>query len=237
MNKNKKVFFKDLGNYPYKKTWEYQETLLNRIVAQKKEKQKKNENLLTSNYFLYVEHPPVYTLGRSGNINNLLINNQQLKQKDIEFVRTNRGGDITFHGKGQIVGYPILDLENFWKDIHKYLRNLEEMVILTLKEYGIKGERSKGETGVWIDCNTPFVRKICAIGVRSSRWVTMHGFAFNINTNLKYFDYIIPCGITGKAITSLQKELKKTIPMSEVKKKLNKYFENLFNIELVRKWK
>jgi len=236
VSKNKKVFFKDLGIYPYTDAWKYQENLLNDIIKQKKQKQKENKKIITSNHFLYVEHPSVYTLGKSGNLNNLLINNEQLKQKEIEFVHTNRGGDITFHGKGQIVGYPILDLENFWTDIHKYLRNLEEIVILTLKEYGIKGERSKGETGVWIDINPPFARKICAIGVRASRWVTMHGFAFNINTDLKYFDYIIPCGITGKTVTSLQKELKKTIPINEVKLKINKHFETLFGAALVN-WK
>ena len=183
------------------------------------------------NYFLFVEHPNVYTLGKSGDLSNLLINEQQLKEKEATYYKINRGGDITYHGPGQIVGYPILDLENFFTDIHKYLRFLEEVIIKTLAEYGIKGERSDGETGVWIDTGTPFARKICAMGIRSSRWVTMHGFALNVNTNLGYFDHIIPCGIRGKAVTSLEVELGRKIELSEVKEKILNHFKDLFEVE------
>jgi lipoyl(octanoyl) transferase len=177
---------------------------------------------------LWVEHPAVFTLGKSGKMEHLLIDQKTLHQKGIEFYATNRGGDITFHGPGQIVGYPILDLDNFFTDIHKYLRLLEEMVILTLKEYGIVGTRSEGETGVWLDVGTPFARKICALGVRASRWVTMHGFAFNINTDLSYFDHIVPCGIQEKGVTSLAKELGKEMDIELVKEKIKIHFQNLF---------
>ena len=181
---------------------------------------------------LWVEHTPVFTLGKSGKEEHLLLDKERLKEKEIEFYATNRGGDITFHGPGQIVGYPILDLDNFFTDIHKYLRLLEEMVVLTLKEYGIEGTRSKGETGVWLDVETPYARKICAIGVRASRWVTMHGFAFNINTDLSYFEGIVPCGIQGKGVTSLAKELGIQVSEVEVKEKLKNYFQKLFDVEL-----
>jgi lipoyl(octanoyl) transferase len=187
----------------------------------------------TPNYFLWVEHPPVITLGKSGAVDHLLLNEKQLQKHGIEYYKTNRGGDITFHGPGQVVGYPILDLENFFTDIHKYLRLLEETVILTLKEYDLKGVRSPGETGVWLDAETPFARKICALGVKASRWVTMHGFAFNINTDLAYFDYIVPCGIQGKGVTSLKAELKKEISLIEVKEKLAKHFQNLFEAKFI----
>jgi lipoyl(octanoyl) transferase len=181
-----------------------------------------------------VEHPHVYTLGKSGDIKNLLVTEEQLAQKQAAFYKINRGGDITYHGPGQVVGYPILDLENFFSDIHKYLRFLEEMIILTLAEYDIKSERSPGETGVWLDIGTPFARKICALGVRSSRWVTMHGFAFNVNANLGYFDNIVPCGIKEKAVTSLNVELGVTeVSMEEVKQKLTKHFVALFEAEIV----
>src|SRR5690606_731016 len=181
---NKGVYINDLGLKDYKETWDFQETLFQEIIDIKIRNRRENRSEETPNYFLFVEHPHVYTLGKSGDMSNLLVNQEQLEEKEVSFYKINRGGDITYHGPGQIVGYPILDLENFFTDIHKYLRLLEEMIILTLAEYGIKGQRSDGETGVWIDVGTPFARKICAMGVRSSRWVTMHGFAFNVNADL-----------------------------------------------------
>ncbi len=229
---NKKVELQDLGFKDYKQTWDYQEQLFKGIVDAKIKNRKEALQLTTNNYFLFVEHPHVYTLGKSGDISNLLLNESQLKDKGATFYKINRGGDITYHGPGQIVGYPILDLENFFTDIHKYLRFLEEMIILTLAEYGLKAERSEGETGVWLDVGTPFARKICAMGVRASRWVTMHGFALNVNANLGYFDNIIPCGIRGKAVTSLNVELGvKEVSIAEVKEKLLKHFLDLFEAE------
>ena len=216
----KKVQLLDLGSKDYKETWEVQEKLFQGIVDIKIENRKNNTELSTPNYFIFVEHPHVYTLGKSGDISNLLLNEEQLSQKGATFYKINRGGDITYHGPGQIVGYPILDLDNFFTDIHKYLRFLEEVIIKTLEEYGIKSERSEGETGVWLDVGTPFARKICALGVRTSRWVTMHGFALNVTTNLGYFDNIIPCGIKGKAVTSLEAELDRKVPLEEVKGKI-----------------
>jgi lipoyl(octanoyl) transferase len=231
---NKRVDIQDLGHKDYKDTWEYQETLFKNILDIKIKNRKENSNLTTPNYFLFVEHPHVYTLGKSGDMSNLLLNEVQLTQKGATFYKINRGGDITYHGPGQIVGYPILDLDNFFTDIHKYLRFLEEVIILTLDEYGLKAERSPGETGVWLDVGTPFARKICAMGVRASRWVTMHGFALNVNTNLGYFDNIIPCGIRGKAVTSLNVELgMENIDETEVKEKLLKHFANLFEAEVL----
>jgi len=231
---NKKVTLQDLGTKDYKETWDYQETLFQSIIDTKIKIRREDAKLETSNYFLFVEHPHVYTLGKSGDIKNLLVTEEQLVQKQATFYKINRGGDITYHGPGQVVGYPILDLENFFSDIHKYLRFLEEMIILTLAEYGIKSERSPGETGVWLDIGTPFARKICALGVRSSRWVTMHGFAFNVNANLGYFDNIVPCGIKEKAVTSLNVELGVTeVSMEEVKQKLTKHFVALFEAEIV----
>ncbi|TYA53317.1 lipoyl(octanoyl) transferase LipB [Formosa maritima] len=232
---NKIIELQDLGSKDYKDTWDYQEFLFKGIVDTKIKNRREDANLETSNYFLFVEHPHVYTLGKSGDMSNLLINEEQLKAKGASFYKVNRGGDITYHGPGQIVGYPILDLENFFTDIHKYLRILEEMIILTLAEYGLKAERSKGETGVWLDVETPFARKICAMGVRASRWVTMHGFALNVNANLGYFDNMIPCGIRGKAVTSLNVELgKKEVDEAEVKEKLLKHFAVLFEAEVVK---
>ena len=231
MKTNRKILLKDLGLKDYKDIWDYQSTLLTSIINVKKYNRKNSTKNPTKNYFLFVEHPNVYTLGKSGNLNNLLINEQQLKEKEATYYKINRGGDITYHGPGQIVGYPILDLENFFTDIHKYLRLLEEVIIKTIAEYGIKGERSDGETGVWIDTGTPFARKICAMGIRSSRWVTMHGFALNVNTNLGYFDHIIPCGIRGKAVTSLEVELGRKIELSEVKEKILIHFKALFEVE------
>ena len=209
-----------------------QEDFFNQIIAVKRANRQNDIQEPTKNYLLWVEHPPVFTLGKSGKEEHLLLDKERLKEKEIEFYATNRGGDITFHGPGQIVGYPILDLDNFFTDIHKYLRLLEEMVVLTLKEYGIEGTRSKGETGVWLDVETPYARKICAIGVRASRWVTMHGFAFNINTDLSYFEGIVPCGIQGKGVTSLAKELGIQVSEVEVKEKLKNYFQKLFDVEL-----
>ena len=228
---SKKIYIQDLGFKAYQETWDYQTELLQKAVKIKFDNRKNDTQHLTKNHFLFVEHPHVYTLGKSGDISNLLLNEQQLEAKGITFFKINRGGDITYHGPGQIVGYPILDLENFFTDIHKYLRLLEETIILTIAEYGLKGSRSEGETGVWLDVGTPFVRKICALGVRASRWVTMHGFALNVNTNLGYFDHIIPCGIRGKAVTSIQVELGKEIPLDEVKEKIKKHFSELFDAE------
>ena len=235
MNKhlNKTIKVIDLGKQAYKPVWDLQEQQLNTIVEQKRKNRSATEPTPTSNYLYWVEHPPVITLGKSGLPKHLLLDEKQLQEKGIEFFTTNRGGDITFHGPGQLVGYPILDLENFFSDIHKYLRLLEEAIILTLEEYGLKAERSEGETGVWLDVGTPFARKICAMGVRASRWVTMHGFALNVNANLGYFDNIIPCGIRGKAVTSLNVELaQKTVDEKEVKEKLLKHFSALFEADI-----
>ena len=188
---NRKIKFIDLRLIDYNEAWDFQQKLFDEIVIIKKKNRKDSTNKKTPNYFLLVEHPHVYTLGKSGNMSNLLIDETELKNNDASFYKINRGGDITYHGPGQIVGYPILDLENFFTDIHKYLRFLEEVIILTLKNYEIKGERNQGKTGVWIDTKTPFPRKICAMGVRASRWVTMHGFALNANVDLNYFNNII----------------------------------------------
>ncbi len=230
---NKVVTLQELGLKDYKETWDYQESLFKGILDQKIRNRREEGTDPTSNYLLFVEHPHVYTLGKSGDKSNLLIDEEQLKQKNASFYKINRGGDITYHGPGQIVGYPILDLENFFSDIHKYLRLLEEVIILTLAEYGVKAERSPGETGVWLDVGTPFVRKICAMGVRASRWVTMHGFAFNVNADLGYFDNIVPCGIKGKAVTSLNVELGvPEVSTEEIKEKIKKHFTALFEAEL-----
>ena len=232
---NKEVILTDLGLKDYKDTWDYQELLFKSVLDTKIKNRREELSLATKNYFLFVEHPHVYTLGKSGDMNNLLVDEIQLQKKGATFYKINRGGDITYHGPGQIVGYPILDLDNFFTDIHKYLRFLEEMVILTLAEYGLKAERSHGETGVWLDVGTPFARKICAMGVRASRWVTMHGFALNINADLGYFDLMIPCGIKDKAVTSLNIELgKKEVDIEEVKEKLLKHFSVLFEAELIK---
>jgi lipoyl(octanoyl) transferase len=230
---NKKIERQDLGLRDYKQTWDYQEQLFKSIVDTKIKNRREDSNIPTNNYFLFVEHPHVYTLGKSGDMSNLLVDEAELKAKNASFYKVNRGGDITYHGPGQIVGYPILDLDNFFTDIHKYLRFLEEMIILTLAEYGLKAERSTGETGVWLDVGTPFARKICAMGVRASRWVTMHGFALNVNANLGYFDLMVPCGIRGKAVTSLNVELGvKEVSVEDVKEKLLKHFVHLFEAEI-----
>lgn len=232
---NKKVAIQDLGIKDYKETWDYQELLFQQTVDLKIKNRREERIMQTPNHFLFVEHPHVYTLGKSGDVSNLLVDEEQLSARGAKFYKINRGGDITYHGPGQIVGYPILDLDNFFTDIHKYLRFLEEMVILTLQEYGLNAERSEGETGVWLDVGTPFARKICAMGVRASRWVTMHGFALNVNADLGYFDLMIPCGIKGKSVTSLNVELgKKEISMENVKEKLLNHFSKLFDAEFIK---
>jgi lipoyl(octanoyl) transferase len=245
------VLFRDLGNMEYQHAWDLQEQLLKENVTVKTAIRNKQtalsapsneggweagseEELQTSHYLLFVEHPPVYTLGKSGDMSHVLISEEERAAKGISFYNTNRGGDITFHGKEQLVGYPILDLDKFYTDLGKYLRSLEEVIILTMAGYGLKGERSPGETGVWLDASIPGKeRKICAMGIRCSRWITMHGFAFNVNTDLTYFDYIIPCGIQNKQVTSLEKELGRSLDMHEVKEKVKKNFEKVFGVELV----
>jgi len=238
------VIFRDLGSKGYKDAWEYQELLLNQNVQLKAEwrnaqgspgtRTDSEDRLQTTNYLLFVEHPPVFTLGKSGQMSNVLIGQEQMTERGIEFFKTNRGGDITFHGPGQLVGYPVLDLEQFYTDIGRYLRSIEEVIIRTLADYGIIGERSKGETGVWIDPDQPGrERKICAIGVRCSRWITMHGFAFNVNTELSYFDHIVPCGIQNKKVTSLKQELGFAPDMAEVKRRVMTHFENVFATQLL----
>lgn len=231
---NKKIKVTDLGSKDYQETWDFQEQLFQKILSIKSENKKHDTFNETPNHLLFVEHPHVYTLGKSGDVSNLLIDEKQLKEKEASFYKINRGGDITYHGPGQVVGYPILDLENFFTDIHKYLRLLEESVILTLEEYGVKSGRSEGETGVWLDVGTPFARKICAMGVRASRWVTMHGFALNVNSDLGYFDHIIPCGIRGKAVASLNVELGvDKVNEEEVKERIKKHFSQLFEATLI----
>lgn len=229
-----KIQVQDLGLIDYKEAWDFQEKLFKANVDAKIENRRADKTITeTINHFIFCEHPHVYTLGKSGNESHLLLSENLLKQKNATYYKINRGGDITYHGPGQIVGYPILDLDKFFTDIHKYLRFLEEMIILTLAEYGIEAGRYEGFTGVWIDADNPLkARKISAMGVRCSRWVTMHGFAFNINTDLDYFNNIVPCGITDKQVTSLQKELNRKIDVNEVKQKLKKHFSQLFEAEL-----
>ncbi|MEI6488990.1 MAG: lipoyl(octanoyl) transferase LipB [Bacteroidota bacterium] len=230
------VKFLDWGLIDYKQAWDDQEKLFDGIVQTKISNRAlpTTEQINTANYLIFCEHPHVYTLGKSGDEQNLLVNESELKEKQATYYKINRGGDITYHGPGQLVGYPILDLDNFFTDIHKYLRFLEEMVILTLAEYGIEGGRSAGETGVWLDAGNPLkARKICAMGVRASRWVTMHGFAFNLNTDLNYFKNIIPCGIADKAVTSLNTELGRKVDETEVKQKMKNHFTQLFACTLI----
>lgn len=232
---NKKVNFQNLGLIDYQEAWDYQEKLLHAIIEKKiNNRNKSSENQeYTENHLLFCEHPHVYTLGKSGDEKHILLTNEALKEKKASFYKINRGGDITYHGPGQIVGYPILDLENFFTDIHKYLRYLEEAVILTLKEFNIEAGRIAGLTGVWLDHEKQKnPRKICALGVKSSRWVTMHGFAFNVNTDLAYFNHIIPCGIADKAVTSLEKELNAPQDMQVVQKKLVKHLSAIFEMQL-----
>ncbi len=233
---NKEIQLQELGLRDYRETWDYQEKLFQEILKLKIRNRREDLQLSTPNYLLLVEHPHVYTLGKSGDLSHLLLDETQLQARNAQFYKSNRGGDITYHGPGQVVGYPILDLENFFTDIHKYLRFLEEVIILTLQEYGLDAKRSKGETGVWLDVDTPYARKICAMGVRASRWVTMHGFALNVNTDLGYFDHIIPCGIKGKAVTSLNVELgQREVPMADVQQKLLKHFAEIFEAEYITK--
>jgi lipoyl(octanoyl) transferase len=235
------VIFEDLGTKSYKEVWDYQETLLKKnadiklLFRYKDPLPEPLNEIPTQHQLLFVEHPPVYTLGKSGKEEHVLINAEERERLGIEYFRINRGGDITFHGPGQLVGYPILDLERFKTDLGWYLRTLEETVILTMAEYGLKGERSVGETGVWLDAHIKGKeRKICAMGIKCSRWITMHGFAFNINTDLGYFSHIVPCGIENKSVTSLKKELGMEIQMDEVKYRFKKNFENLFECILIR---
>ena len=229
---NKKVKFQDLGVKDYQPTWDYQEELLKQNLDIKIHNRENPENLKpTDNHLLFVEHPHVYTLGKRGHETNLLANENKLKEIEATYVKVNRGGDITYHGFGQVVGYPILDLENFYTDIHRYMRDLEEVIIRTIAEYGLIGERSPGETGVWFDVGKPYARKICALGVKASRWITIHGFALNVNTDMKYFDYIIPCGISDKQVTSMQRELEKEVDYEEVKEKIKKHFVDVFGCE------
>ncbi len=240
-----KVIFEDLGIINYKSAWDYQESLVKKNIELKSEARKKYamdmepeitgraKLIPTVNHLLFCEHPPVYTLGRSGNMKNMLLREHEIEEKEIEFFKTNRGGDITFHGLQQVVGYPILDLSKFYTDIGKYLRNLEEVIILTIAAYGITGERSKGETGVWIDPGIPGKeRKICAMGIRCSRWITMHGFALNVNTDLSYFNNIVPCGIVNKQVTSIEKELGYKVNFEEVKETIRNNFELVFDVAI-----
>jgi lipoyl(octanoyl) transferase len=228
---NKSVHVRDLGLIDYKEAWDYQEALFKDIIDLKIENRNAGTNLPTQNYVLFCEHPHVYTLGKSGDENHLLLNADKLAEHKATYYKINRGGDITYHGPGQLVVYPILDLDNFFTDIHKYMRFLEETVIRTLKHYGIHGERFDGLTGVWLDPTTPHARKICALGVKSSRWVTMHGIGFNVNSDLSYFNHIIPCGIDDKAVTSVQQEIGREVDMEEIKSILLKEMADLFNFQ------
>ena len=229
---NKEVFFEDWGLLDYQEAWDKQETMFTSIVDQKIRNRSLDVPDSTKNYLVFVEHPHVYTLGKSGKPENLLLNEEELKLKAASYYKINRGGDITYHGPGQIVGYPILDLDNFFTDIHLYLRTLEEAVILTLADYGISAGRYPGFTGVWLDADNDKARKICAMGVRCSRWVTMHGFAFNVNPDLDYFNNIVPCGIDDKDVTSMQRELGREADISEVKDILKNHISTLFNMHI-----
>ncbi len=222
----KQTIYKDLKNISYKEAWGYQELLFNELLSAKR------KEVVSNNYLLFCEHPPVFTLGKSGTEANLLMSKDFLEKQGIEYFKINRGGDITFHGPGQIVGYPIIDLEQFEMGVKQYIHALEQVIIKTLSDYNIKSERLEGSTGVWLDTKGKNPRKICAIGVRASRYVTMHGFAFNINTNMEYYSYINPCGITDKTVTSLQQEIGKAIDLEEVKTKLKNYFVEVFGMEL-----
>ncbi|KMQ70915.1 lipoyl(octanoyl) transferase LipB [Chryseobacterium koreense] len=238
LTQNKTLHFSDLGLMDYLPALEHQQKLMDSIIDLKTKNRNRSseEYEETPNYFLFVEHPHVYTLGKSGHEENMLANSEKLKEIQATFVKTNRGGDITYHGFGQIVGYPVLDLDNFQSDIFLYMRNLEEVIIRTLAEYGLKGERSEGETGVWLDVGKPYARKICAMGVKTSKWVTMHGFALNVNTDLRYFEYIIPCGIKDKSVASLARELDKKFTeeeVEEVKSKIKKHFAEVFQAKFV----
>ena len=229
------VIFKQLGLIDYKEAWDFQEKIFQNTIDEKIRIRNGNESIITKNYLLFCQHPHVYTLGKSGSIDNLLLNEQELSENKANFYKINRGGDITYHGPGQLVAYPILDLDHFFSDIHKYLRFLEQAVIDTLLEYNIASSRVEGLTGVWIDGETPRARKICALGVKSSRWVTMHGIGFNINSDLSYFTHIIPCGIEGKAVTSMQQELGKELNFEEVSQVLKEKLATQFEYTYVDK--
>lgn len=236
VNINKTIEFIDLDLIDYKEAWDYQLQLFDKILKVKAQNRElpAGDQIITNNYLIFCEHPHVFTLGKSGNENNLLIKKDQLHSILASYHQTNRGGDITYHGPGQIVGYPVIDMENFFTDIHRYMRLLEEAVIQTLKTYGVEAGRISGLTGVWIDNEDKNkARKICALGVKTSRWVTMHGFALNVNTDLNYFDYIVPCGINDKAVTSLEKELGRKIEMREVEKILREKIVEQFGMQLV----
>ena len=230
--KNNRIVVKDLGVLSYEDSWEHQKTIFDNIISQKIKNRTLKKKNKTDNYLLIVEHKPIFTIGKSGDTSNLLLDTKQLKSKNIEFKKINRGGDITFHGSGQVVGYPILDLDNFFTDIGQYLRTLEEVIISAIGFFGLKGYRIDGETGVWVKDKLNSDKKICAFGIKASRWVTMHGFALNVNTDLKYFDYIVPCGISDKGVTSLEETLNKKITTKMVKKKIYENFARLFNAEL-----
>lgn len=238
ITQNRKVQFEDLGILNYEAAFNYQENLMKAIINQKLKNRDRTDGIYeeTENHFLFVEHPHVYTLGKSGDEHNMLANEEKLRQIDATFVKTNRGGDITYHGFGQVVGYPIIDLDNFKSDIYLYMRNLEEVIIRMLAEYGLKGERSEGETGVWLDVGKPYARKICAMGVKTSKWVTMHGLGLNVNTDLRYFEYIIPCGIKDKSVTSMARELERKFTddeVAEVKEKIKKHFSEVFDATFI----
>ena len=229
MNKHKKIIVKNLGLLDFEKTFHIQKDLQNQIIETKLNNRKNNLNSITPNFLLFVEHDHVYTLGNSGNENNLIFDKKRLEEMGIKYHKTNRGGDITYHGPGQLVCYPILDLENFYRDIHKYLRDLEDIVINTLDYFNISASGNSKETGVWLDVGTPEERKICAMGIKVSRWVTMHGLALNVNTNLSYFNGIVPCGISEKGVTSISNELNKTIELDLVRKVLTENFLKKFS--------
>ena len=230
--KNNRIVVKDLGVLSYDDSWEHQKTIFDNIISQKIKNRALKKKNKTDNYLLIVEHKPIFTIGKSGDTSNLLLDTKQLKSKNIEFKKINRGGDITFHGSGQVVGYPILDLDNFFTDIGQYLRTLEEVIISAIGFFGLKGYRIDGETGVWVKDKLNSDKKICAFGIKASRWVTMHGFALNVNTDLKYFDYIVPCGISDKGVTSLEETLNKKVTTKMVKQKIYENFARLFNAEL-----
>ena len=232
--KMRKVEFEDIGLVSYGKAWDFQTEIFTKTVDLKLANRKNPENTTeTTDHFLFVEHPPVFTLGKSGKKEHLLVDEEQLKKDGFEYFPVNRGGDITYHGPGQVVGYPIIDLDHYFTDIHKYLRYLEEVIISTLSDYGLKTGRSDGETGVWMDKGTPFARKLCAMGVKASRWTTMHGFALNVNVDLSHFDYIVPCGISDKKVTSLNVELGRDVDLNEVKDKIKFYFQKQFNCAFI----
>ena len=231
--KNKKIILRDIGKSSFSDAWQYQEEIFKKTIDQKIENRSSESKIETDNFLIITEHNPVYTIGKSGDISNLLLNDDEMKTKGIEFHKINRGGDITYHGPGQIMGYPIIDLDNFFTDINLYLRKLEEVIINTLKSYDLRGFTIKGETGVWVKDNNGLSKKVCAFGIRASRWVTMHGFSFNVNPELNYFKNIIPCGIKDKGVTSVSELKNSNIEMNQIKQILYKNFAESFSAELV----